>query len=29
MTTTPIADYGVLSDRHSAALISRDGSVEC
>ncbi len=28
MSTTPIADYALLSDRHSAALISRDGSVD-
>ena len=27
-TDRPIADYGVLSDRHSAALVSRDGSVD-
>src|SRR5438105_10229614 len=28
MSTTPIADYGLLSDRHSAALVSRAGSVD-
>jgi GH15 family glucan-1,4-alpha-glucosidase len=28
MTTTPIADYALLSDRHSSALVSRDGSVD-
>src|SRR6202046_4832819 len=28
MSTTPIADYALLSDRHSAALIGRDGSVD-
>ncbi len=28
MSTSPIADYGLLSDRHSAALVSRDGSVD-
>ena len=28
MTDTPIGDYGLLSDCHSAALISRDGSAD-
>src|SRR5260221_10824256 len=28
MTTPPIADYALVSDCHSAALISRDGSVD-
>ncbi|WP_248959380.1 glycoside hydrolase family 15 protein [Sphaerisporangium perillae] len=28
MTTTPIADYALLSDRHSAALVGKDGSVD-
>ena len=28
MSTIPIADYAVLSDRHSAALASRDGSID-
>jgi GH15 family glucan-1,4-alpha-glucosidase len=28
MSSTPIADYGMVSDRHSAALISRGGSVD-
>jgi GH15 family glucan-1,4-alpha-glucosidase len=28
MSTTPIADLALVSDRHSAGLIGRDGSVE-
>ncbi len=28
MSTTPISDYALLSDRHSAALASRDGSID-
>ena len=28
MSTTPIADHGFLSDRHSCALVDRAGSVE-
>ncbi|KWX01183.1 glycoside hydrolase family 15 [Carbonactinospora thermoautotrophica] len=28
MSTTPIAEYALLSDRHSAALVSRGGSVD-
>jgi GH15 family glucan-1,4-alpha-glucosidase len=28
VSTTPIADYALLSDRHSAALVSRGGSVD-
>ncbi|WP_430868125.1 glycoside hydrolase family 15 protein [Demequina aurantiaca] len=27
MSATPIADHGLLSDRHSAALVTRDGTV--
>ena len=27
MSTLPIADHALLSDRHSAALVTRDGSV--
>ena len=27
MSTTPIGDFAVRSDRHSAALVSRDGSM--
>ncbi|MCA1672038.1 MAG: DUF5911 domain-containing protein, partial [Actinobacteria bacterium] len=27
MTSTPIADHALLSDRHSAALVARDGTV--
>ena len=28
MSRQPIADYGLLSDRHSAALVGRDGAVD-
>jgi GH15 family glucan-1,4-alpha-glucosidase len=28
MTTTPIADYALLSDRHGGALVSRNGSID-
>jgi GH15 family glucan-1,4-alpha-glucosidase len=28
MSTTPIAEHALLSDRHSAALASRDGSID-
>ena len=28
MSTTPLADYALLSDRHSAALVSRNGSID-
>jgi GH15 family glucan-1,4-alpha-glucosidase len=28
VTTTPIAEYALLSDRHSAALVSRGGSID-
>lgn len=27
MSSLPIADHAMLSDRHSAALVTRDGSV--
>ncbi len=26
--STPIADYGLLADCHSAALVSKDGSID-
>ena len=28
MSKTPIADYGIVSDCHSCALVSRDGSID-
>jgi len=28
VSSRPIADYALLSDRHSAALVSLDGSVD-
>src|SRR4051812_27727528 len=28
MSTTPIGEYALLSDRHSAALVSLDGSID-
>jgi GH15 family glucan-1,4-alpha-glucosidase len=28
VTTTPIADYALLSDRHSAALVSLGGAID-
>ena len=28
MSSTPIAEYALLSDCHSAALVSREGSVD-